>query len=55
MLMQIIALFIGAIILGGGVYYLCGEKSDPQEIKIYAITTAAGALVVIWALVKMIL
>jgi len=45
MAVKIIALVIGILILGAGVYYLVKEKQDPESKKIYTIVSAIGAAV----------
>lgn len=50
----VVALIIGALIFGAGVYYLVKEKNDPESRKIYTITTAIGAVIVIGVVVKIL-
>ncbi len=47
-----IALLFGAAILGGGLYYLAKEKEDRESRKIYAITAAVGAVIVIGMVIR---
>ena len=55
MVITIIGIVIGALILGAGIYYLAKEKADREARKIYTITSAAGALVLTGAILKLIL
>lgn len=41
----IIALLIGLLLAGAGVYYLARGGRDAESKKVYAITTAVGAAV----------
>lgn len=50
----VVALVIGALIFGAGVYYLVKEKNDPESRKIYTITTVIGAVIVIGVVVKIL-
>lgn len=50
----VIALVIGVLILGAGVYYLVKEKNDPESRKIYTITIVVGAVIVIGTVVKIL-
>lgn len=43
MVIKIIALIIGVLILGTGLYYLSKEKHDPESRKIYGIVSAVAA------------
>ncbi len=45
MVIKIIALIIGVLILGTGLYYLSKEKHDPESRKIYGIVSAVGGVV----------
>lgn len=54
MIFNIIALIIGVMIFGAGIYYLIKEKDDRESKKIYAITTAAGAVIIAGFIIKMI-
>ena len=47
MVMKIIALIIGVLILGTGLYYLSKEKHDPESRKIYGIVSAVGGVVAV--------
>ncbi len=55
MAITIIGIIIGAMILGAGIYYLAKEKTDREARKIYTITTAAGALILAGAILKLVL
>lgn len=50
--MIIILLVVGAMILGGGLYYLFKEKGDQEAQKIYIITTIAGAAILAGTILK---
>lgn len=50
----VVALIIGALIFGAGVYYLVKEKNDPESRKIYTITTVIGAVIVIGVVAKIL-
>ena len=52
MIFSIVALLIGAAVLGGGLYYLIKEKNDPESRKIYGVVAAVGAVILIGMLVK---
>lgn len=52
MIMIIILLVVGAMILGGGLYYLFKEKGDQEAQKIYIITTIAGAAILAGTILK---
>ena len=43
MVIKIIALIIGVLILGTGLYYLSKEKHDPESRKICGIVSAVAA------------
>ena len=43
MLINVIAMLIGALILVGGIYYFLKEKGDRESRKIYGTTTGIGA------------
>ena len=47
MVIKIIALIIGVLILGTGLYYLSKEKHDPESRKIYGIVSAVGGVVAV--------
>ena len=51
MVIKIIALIIGVLVLGAGLYYLSKEKHDPESRKIYGIVSAVGAVIAIAAAV----
>ncbi len=48
----IIALFIGASIFLGGLYYLLKEKEDKESRRIYQITTLTGAVLLVIFVLK---
>ena len=48
----IIALLIGGMIAGTGMYYLIKEKNDKESRKIYGITTIIGVVIVIGVFIK---
>ena len=49
MVIKIIAIVIGILILGAGLYYLSKEKHDPESRKIYGVISAVGAVVAVVA------
>lgn len=49
MVIKIIALIIGVLVLGTGLYYLSKEKHDPESRKIYGIVSAVGAVIAVVA------
>lgn len=49
MVIKIIAIVIGVLILGAGLYYLSKEKHDPESRKIYGVISAMGAVIAIVA------
>ena len=49
MVIKIIALIIGVLVLGAGLYYLSKEKHDPESRKIYGIVSAVGAVIAVVA------
>jgi len=55
MIITIIALLVGLVISGGGLYYLAKEKKDEESRKIYLSTTAVGAVIMIGAIIKFML
>ncbi len=54
MIFELIGLAIGIMILGAGIYYLVKEKNDQESRKIYSITSAVGAIIILILIVKMI-
>lgn len=55
MLVKIIALLIGILIMGAGIYYLVAEKNDKESRKIYLITTIVGLAIIVVDLIKIML
>lgn len=49
-----IALAIGALILGGGLYYLRKERQDKESRKIYGIVSGVGGVITLGFLVKIL-
>ena len=49
MIIKIIAIVIGVLILGAGLYYLSKEKHDPESKKIYGVISAVGAVIAVAA------
>lgn len=47
MIVYVIALLIGVLILGAGIYYFVKEKADPESRNIYGITIAVGIVVMV--------
>ena len=54
MVIKIIAIVIGVLILGAGLYYLSKEKYDPESRKIYGVISAVGAVIAIAAVVLLL-
>lgn len=54
MIFEIIGLVIGILIFVAGLYYFRQEKNDSESRKIYTITMAAGAVIVVGIIVKII-
>lgn len=54
MVIKIIALIIGVLVLGAGLYYLSKEKHDPESRKIYGIVSAVGAVIAVVAAVLLL-
>jgi len=53
-IITIIALIIGIMITGAGIYFLVKEKNDPESRKIYIITAIIGAVITAGSVIKMI-
>ena len=54
MLINVIAILIGALILVGGIYYLIKEKGDRGSRKIYGTATGIGAVLLIIFTIRLI-
>ena len=54
MVIKIIAIVIGILILGAGLYYLSKEKHDPESRKIYGVVSAVGAVVTVVAAILLL-
>ncbi len=55
MIFNVIGFVIGILILIAGIYYFVKEKNDKESRKIYGITTAAGAAVTVFVIVRFLL
>lgn len=55
MTVKIIALIIGILIFGAGIFYFGREKEDPESRKIYGVVSAIGAVIAASAAVLMVL
>ena len=55
MVIKIIAIIIGILILGTGLYYLSKEKHDPESRKIYGVISAVGVVGAVVAVVAILL
>lgn len=55
MIFNIVALLIGLMILGAGIYYLMKEKEDKESRKIYGITILVGAVITVLILVRVVM
>ncbi len=53
MALSVIILVIGVMIFGAGVYYFAKEKADAESRKIYGITSAVGAVIVVVGVVRL--
>lgn len=51
----VVALVIGVMIFGAGVYYLLKEKEDAESRKIYTITAVIGAAITIGVVIKLLI
>ena len=54
MIINICAIVIGLLIMGAGIYYLMKSKDDAEAKKIYAITTAIGAVMSVIAVIVLV-
>ena len=54
MIIKIIAIVIGVLILGAGLYYLSKEKHDPESKKIYGVISAVGAVIAVAAAILLL-
>jgi len=54
-IITVIGLIIGAMVFGFGLYYLKKSGDDAESKKIYGITMAVGAAIVIALVVKIII
>ena len=55
MFLKIIAMIVGALILGAGLYYLAKEKNDRESRKIYGIAALIGGVLFLGALILTVL
>lgn len=55
MFLKIIAMIVGALILGAGLYYLAKEKNDRESRKIYGIAALIGGVLFLGALLLTVL
>lgn len=55
MTVKIIAIIIGILIFGAGIFYFIQEKDDPESRKIYGVISAIGAVIAAGATALMIL
>lgn len=55
MTVKIIALIIGILIFGAGIFYFGKEKDDPESRKIYGAASIIGAVIAAGAAALMIL
>ena len=54
MVIKIIAIVIGVLVLGAGLYYLSKEKHDPESRKIDGVISAVGAVIAVVAAVLLL-
>lgn len=55
MIFNVIGLIIGVMILAAGLFYLIKEKKDVESRKIYSIVSVAGAVIVVFILLRICL
>lgn len=55
MIVTILALIIGILVAGAGIYYMTKEKEDAESRKIYTIAAVVGAVLAVGALLKLFL
>ncbi len=55
MVLNMIAIVIGALILGAGLYYFSKERDDKESRKIYGIISAIGGVILLGFLIKMLI
>lgn len=55
MIVNIVALVIGALILTAGLYYLVREKNDRASRKIYGAISGIGAAVIAIFVIKLLI
>ncbi len=53
MIIEIIAIVIGILLIGAGIYYYTKEKDDAESRKIYSIVIVIGAIITAATLLKM--
>ena len=54
MIFNVIALLVGILILGCGVYFLMKEKDDPESRKIYLVVTGIGVVVAVIFVLRLV-
>ena len=55
MFLKIIAMIVGALILGAGLYYFVKEKNDRESRRIYGIAALIGGVLFLGALLLTVL
>ena len=55
MIVAIIALIIGILVAGAGIYYVTKEKEDAESRKIYTIIAVVGVVIAVGGLLKLFL
>lgn len=55
MTFNIVGLLIGILIAIAGIYYLIKETDDKESRRIYGITTAVGAVIMVVMIVKILM
>ena len=45
-MISVIGMIIGILVVCFSMYYLVKEKNDKESVKIYSISTAAGAMII---------
>lgn len=52
MIVEIIAIVIGILLIGAGIYYYSKEKDDAESRKIYSIVIVIGVIITAATLLK---
>ena len=52
MIIEIIAVLIGILLIGAGIYYFTQGTNDAESRKIYSITIVIGVIIILVTLLK---